>query len=108
MRRTVRLALAAGASIGAHPGYPDLVGFGRRALAMSAEELEAAVDVYRQAIGSAREAADPGAEGRASISAYASLWFLNRMAEATATLEALRSETTMLRVLGAYPRARDD
>jgi UPF0271 protein len=43
MLRTVRLALAAGASIGAHPGYPDLVGFGRRDMAMSAEELEAAV-----------------------------------------------------------------
>lgn len=43
MRRTVRLALAAGASLGAHPGYPDLVGFGRRDLAMSAEELEATI-----------------------------------------------------------------
>jgi UPF0271 protein len=30
MRRTVRLALRAGVAIGAHPGFPDLVGFGRR------------------------------------------------------------------------------
>ena len=30
IERTVRLAVAAGAAIGAHPGYPDLVGFGRR------------------------------------------------------------------------------
>ncbi len=43
MRRTVRLALASGAAIGAHPGYPDLVGFGRRDLAMSPDELEASV-----------------------------------------------------------------
>ena len=43
MRRTVRLALASGAAIGAHPGYPDLVGFGRRDLGMTAEELEASV-----------------------------------------------------------------
>jgi len=43
IRRTVVLALAAGAAVGAHPGYPDLVGFGRRDLAMSPVELEAAV-----------------------------------------------------------------
>ncbi len=40
MRRTVRLAKARGVSIGAHPSYPDLQGFGRRAMAMSPEELE--------------------------------------------------------------------
>ncbi|MDP1734197.1 MAG: 5-oxoprolinase subunit PxpA [Sulfuritalea sp.] len=40
MRRTVRLAQERGVSIGAHPSYPDLQGFGRRALAMSPEELE--------------------------------------------------------------------
>ena len=43
MRRTVRLALDAGVAIGAHPGYPDLVGFGRRAMAMAPDDLEAAV-----------------------------------------------------------------
>ena len=40
MRRTVRLANASGVSIGAHPSYPDLQGFGRRAMALSAAELE--------------------------------------------------------------------
>ncbi|OWA35527.1 lactam utilization protein LamB [Saccharibacillus sp. O16] len=39
MRRTVRLALEAGAAIGAHPGLPDLVGFGRRNLDVSAEDV---------------------------------------------------------------------
>jgi UPF0271 protein len=43
MRQTVRTALAAGVSLGAHPSYPDLTGFGRRAMAMSPAELEAAV-----------------------------------------------------------------
>ena len=43
MRRTVRLALDAGVAIGAHPGYPDLVGFGRRDMALAADDLEAAV-----------------------------------------------------------------
>ena len=32
MARTVRLAVQHGVAIGAHPGFPDLVGFGRRAL----------------------------------------------------------------------------
>jgi UPF0271 protein len=44
--RTVGLAIGAGAAIGAHPGYPDLAGFGRRDMDLSAEELEAAI-VYQ-------------------------------------------------------------
>jgi 5-oxoprolinase (ATP-hydrolysing) subunit A len=43
MRRTIRTALSAGASIGAHPGYPDLAGFGRRAMALSPAEIGASV-----------------------------------------------------------------
>jgi UPF0271 protein len=43
MQRTVRAALQAGVSLGAHPSYPDLQGFGRRALKCSAEEVEAFV-----------------------------------------------------------------
>lgn len=38
MRKTVRLALDKGAAIGAHPGLPDLVGFGRRNMALSPQE----------------------------------------------------------------------
>ena len=38
MARTVDLALAAGVAIGAHPGYADLQGFGRRAMALSPQE----------------------------------------------------------------------
>ncbi|MFH0751114.1 MAG: 5-oxoprolinase subunit PxpA [Chloroflexota bacterium] len=43
IRRTVRLALEARCAVGAHPGYPDLVGFGRRAMDLAPDELEAAV-----------------------------------------------------------------
>jgi UPF0271 protein len=39
MRRTVRLAEAHGAGIGAHPGFPDLQGFGRRNLAATPDEV---------------------------------------------------------------------
>jgi len=40
MRQTVRLARDAGVSIGAHPGFPDLVGFGRRELRATPREIE--------------------------------------------------------------------
>src|SRR5215216_4173192 len=40
MRSTVRLARAAGVAVGAHPGLPDLAGFGRRKMAVSPEEVE--------------------------------------------------------------------
>ena len=43
MRRSVALARAHGVAVGAHPGYPDLVGFGRRDVAASAEEITAMV-----------------------------------------------------------------
>ena len=38
MRRTVKLAAEAGVAVGAHPGYPDLQGLGRRDIAMSPDE----------------------------------------------------------------------
>jgi UPF0271 protein len=39
MRRTVALALEHDVGIGAHVGFPDLIGFGRRRLAASPEEV---------------------------------------------------------------------
>jgi UPF0271 protein len=39
MRRTVRLALKYHVAIGAHPGFPDLQGFGRREIRMQPEEI---------------------------------------------------------------------
>lgn len=43
MAQTVQLAADGAVAIGAHPGYPDLVGFGRRNMAVSAKELKAMV-----------------------------------------------------------------
>jgi UPF0271 protein len=40
MRRTVRLARAHGVAVGAHPGFPDLLGFGRREIQMSPQDVE--------------------------------------------------------------------
>ncbi|MCJ7837503.1 5-oxoprolinase subunit PxpA [Cuneatibacter sp. NSJ-177] len=38
MERTIRLAKKEGAAVGAHPGFPDLMGFGRRNLNVSLDE----------------------------------------------------------------------
>ena len=40
MEHTVRLAEEHGVAIGAHPGYPDLMGFGRRNMAATPEEVQ--------------------------------------------------------------------
>jgi len=40
LRETIRLAKARGVAVGAHPGFPDLVGFGRRELNVTPKEAE--------------------------------------------------------------------
>jgi len=40
LRETIRLAKAHGVAVGAHPGFPDLVGFGRREMKVTAGEAE--------------------------------------------------------------------
>ena len=39
MRKTVMLAKKYGVEVGAHPGFPDLLGFGRRPMDVSPEEM---------------------------------------------------------------------
>lgn len=46
IERTVRIAVRHGVAVGAHPGYPDVAGFGRRDLDMAPDELEASL-VYQ-------------------------------------------------------------
>ena len=43
MQKTLLLAKQYNVSVGAHPGYPDLVGFGRRSIKCSREEIIALV-----------------------------------------------------------------
>lgn len=43
MRQTIALAKQHGVAIGAHPGFPDLPGFGRREMHLSPREVEDAV-----------------------------------------------------------------
>ncbi len=40
MRKTVRLARAHGVAVGAHPGFADLGGFGRREMQLTPQEIE--------------------------------------------------------------------
>lgn len=40
MEKTVALAKANGVAVGAHPGFPDLMGFGRRNMVVTAEEAK--------------------------------------------------------------------
>ncbi len=48
MRKTVDLALKHGVAIGAHPGLPDLMGFGRRRMELSPQEIK---DIHRYQVG---------------------------------------------------------
>ena len=57
MRRTVKLALEHGVGVGAHVAFPDLIGFGRRRLAATPEEIEDYVVYQSGAIAAFVEAA---------------------------------------------------
>ncbi|MCX8209218.1 MAG: LamB/YcsF family protein [Sulfolobales archaeon] len=41
--RSIKLARSLGVSIGAHPGFPDLMGFGRREISVTTDELKSYV-----------------------------------------------------------------
>src|SRR5271156_187912 len=51
MRQTVESARQHGVRVGAHPGLPDLLGFGRRRLAITADEVR---DFFVYQIGALR------------------------------------------------------
>jgi 5-oxoprolinase (ATP-hydrolysing) subunit A len=84
IERTVALAMAAGAAIGAHPGYPDLAGFGRRDLEMAPNELEAATLYQVAAVAGIARAA--GGELR-HVKAHGALY--NRAARDPAVAETI-------------------
>jgi UPF0271 protein len=59
MAHTVKLAQANHVAVGAHPGYPDLMGFGRRNMSLSGDEVRSiviyqigALDAFAKAVGS--------------------------------------------------------
>ncbi|MCV6621293.1 MAG: 5-oxoprolinase subunit PxpA [Cellvibrionaceae bacterium] len=50
MQHTLELAKTHGVSVGAHPAYPDLVGFGRRSMNISMSELKAMISYQLSAL----------------------------------------------------------
>ena len=50
MDRTVAACKAAGVAVGAHPGYPDLMGFGRRNMVCSPKEVKAYIQYQMGAL----------------------------------------------------------
>lgn len=60
IRRTIELARAHDLAVGAHPGYPDRAGFGRRPMALGAAGLRSSiVDQVRLVLSIARELGQP-------------------------------------------------
>jgi UPF0271 protein len=84
MRETVRLAKDAGVSVGAHPGFPDLVGFGRRELRASPREVE---DMVLYQIGALAAIARAEGVPLAHVKAHGALY--NMAARARALADAI-------------------
>ena len=99
MRDTVAGAVKRGVAIGAHPGYPDLVGFGRRELAATPEEIEAFV-VYQ--VGALHGVCAAAGTRLRYVKAHGALY--NRaardVAAADAIARAVRSVDPSLALLG--------
>jgi UPF0271 protein len=73
MRETVRLAVANGVSLGAHPAFPDLQGFGRRVMQLSPRELEATI-LYQVGALQAMAAAEAAGSRTSSRTAHSTTW----------------------------------
>jgi UPF0271 protein len=58
MQASVRACLAHGVAIGAHPGFPDLVGFGRRTMDLTRDEISTDVLYQLGALDAFARAAD--------------------------------------------------
>ena len=84
IERTIRIAVEHRVAIGAHPGYPDLAGFGRRAMDLSPAEIEATVIYQVGAV--ATFARSAGAELR-HVKAHGALY--NRAARDRAAAAAI-------------------
>lgn len=70
MAETFARARAQGVSVGAHPGYPDLQGFGRRRIAMSERQIE---NMVAYQIGSAQAVATLAGHRLTHVKAHGAL-----------------------------------
>jgi len=100
MRRTVRLAKEKGVVLGAHPGYPDLDGFGRREMALSRDEI---IDALVYQIGALQCMARAEGTRVAYVKAHGALYNQAERdpAVAAAVIEAVRQAGAGLPVVAA-------
>jgi UPF0271 protein len=93
MKRTVRLCLERGVAVGAHPGLPDLMGFGRRAMAVPADEI---FDLVLYQIGALALIAAAEGAGLAHVKPHGALYHMasgdRAVAEAVAEAAAKASD----------------
>lgn len=88
MRHTVRAASAHGVAIGAHPGLPDLVGFGRREMAVTVDET---YDMVVYQIGALRGVAHAAGAQLAHVKPHGALY--NMAARLPAHADAIARAT---------------
>ncbi len=81
MDRTVAACVEKGVAVGAHPGFPDLQGFGRREMKMSPPEVEAFV-VYQ--VGALRAFLESRGTGMTHVKAHGSLYNMASVDDGTA------------------------
>ncbi|MBB3664634.1 UPF0271 protein [Prauserella sediminis] len=106
MRRSVELAVSNGVALGAHPGFPDLAGFGRRAMALSPAE---AADACLYQYGALRAFADEAGVPIAHVKPHGALYGLTLRDPdvAAAVAESVtKADPNVLLVLLAGPTAQ--
>lgn len=98
MRTSVSLAHDSGVAVGAHPGFPDLAGFGRRAIAMSPRE---AADACLYQYGALRAFADSIGARITHVKPHGALYGLTLRDEAVAdaVADAIANAAPDLRVV---------
>jgi UPF0271 protein len=101
MRRTVRLARAAGVAVGAHPGLPDLAGFGRREMRVSPQEVE---DMVLYQVGALAAIADSEEVSLHHVKAHGALYNMaaRDRALADAIARAIRAFDRSLIMFGLH------
>lgn len=111
IRRTIRAAAAAGVSVGAHPGFPDLQGFGRREMRIAPADLTAML-IYQVGAVAALASAEGvrlrhvKAHGALYNMAVADAGYAGAIAEATAAFEGLWLFAPLNSEMAAVAQAR--
>lgn len=99
IEKTIDQALEHGVQIGAHPGYPDLQGFGRRVLPMKPEELSSYIKYQIAALKGLVESKG----GKLTyVKPHGALYnqIAKNSAEAETVIKAIKSMDSELKVMG--------